>query len=98
MAFADITSTAVLQAVAEFDRLGRDAFLARYGFRPAREYYLHIESRLYDSKAIMGAAHGYQCPGEGPLRAEDFTGGYAKVQRKLERLGFTVSVLKAAGT
>jgi len=41
MALADVTSpAAVLEAVAEFDALGREQFLAKYGFHPARSYFL----------------------------------------------------------
>ena len=55
MALSDITdSTAVLQAAHEFDALGRGAFLDRYGFGKAREYFLVISGKRYDSKAIMG--------------------------------------------
>jgi hypothetical protein len=93
MALSDITdSTAVLQAAQEFDALGREAFLARYGFGKAREYFLVLGGKRYDSKAIMGAAHGYQFPKDGPLQAADFSGGDATVKAKLEQLGFTVEL------
>jgi putative restriction endonuclease len=91
MALSDITdSTAVLQAALEFDALGREAFLAQCGFGKAREYFLVLKGRRYDSKAIMGAAHGYQFPEKGPLRAADFSGGDATVKTRLEQLGFAV--------
>jgi hypothetical protein len=91
MTLADLSSArAVEQAVEEFDRLGRDAFLAKYGFGRAREYFLELNGKRYDSKAIVGAAHGVQFPSAGPLRAADFSGGEATVQAKLEELGFTV--------
>lgn len=93
MAFSDITSRqAILEAVAEFDRIGRDTFLGKYGFGQAREYFLEVDGRLYDSKAIVGAAHSMQFPSQGPLRPEDFSGGYATVQRLLEGLGFVIRV------
>jgi hypothetical protein len=93
MGLANINSRdAILQAVAEYDRLGRDAFLQRHGFKPAREYFLIIDGREYDSKAIVGVAHGYQFPDQGPLRWQHFSGGYATVQRLLESLGFEVRV------
>lgn len=60
MALADLTNRhAVLQALAEYNDLGRDTFLATYGFGKARSYYLQHAGRLYDSKAVVGAAHGY---------------------------------------
>jgi 5-methylcytosine-specific restriction protein A len=57
----ELTSrTAVEAAIAEFDALGRDAFLAKYGFERARQYRLVHETREYDSKAIAGVAFGEQ--------------------------------------
>jgi 5-methylcytosine-specific restriction protein B len=91
MALADLTEpAAVLKAIEEADSLGRQAFLDKYGFSPSREYFLVYEGRRYDSKAIVGAAHGYQYPENGPLKHAEFSGGEQTVQRKLEHLGFTV--------
>src|SRR4051812_17713407 len=93
MALADLTSpAAVLKAVAEFDALGRDGFLAKYGFHPARSYFLVHKGQAYDSKAIAGAAHGFQHPQLGQLRAADFSGGNKTVRARLEALGFKVVV------
>lgn len=83
--------TAVLAAIAEYDRLGARSFLAKYGFRPAREYFLLHEGRLYDSKAIAGVAHGYQHPSLGHLQASDFSGGEETVAKALRALGFGIS-------
>lgn len=58
MALADVTPAGVRAAIAEFDRLGRDAFLRSTGFGRTRAYYLGHDGRLYDSKAIVGYAHG----------------------------------------
>ena len=77
MALSEIDRSAVLLAVAEFDELGRDAFLAQHGFGRARSYFLLHDGKLYDSKAIVGAAHGFARPGEGALKASDFSGGEA---------------------
>jgi hypothetical protein len=91
MAFADIDSRqAVLDAVAEFDRIGRDQFLKTYGYREAQQYFLEINGRRYDSKAIVGVAHKYQFPTEGPLTPKQFSGGKTTVKAKLEGLGFRV--------
>jgi len=93
MALGDITSRqAVLDAVAECDRLGRSEFRAKYGFGRSKGYYLVIGDREYDSKAIVGAAHGFEFPSEGPLTWNHFSGGAARVQPLLERLGFEVRV------
>ena len=101
MSFADISSReAIRAAVAEYDQLGREQFLAKYGFHRARSYLLVIGDREYDSKAIVGAAHGYQFPHLGPLPATQFSGGAATVKPLLERLGFKVRVVerRARGT
>ncbi len=81
---------AVRKAIEEYDSVGRDAFLKKYGFGRARSYWLVHDDKRYDSKAIVGAAFGYQFPDRGPLSSEDFSGGESRVQPVLERLGFTV--------
>ena len=90
MALSDVTAPGVERAMVEFVRLGREAFLARYGFGQARGYFVVREGRRYDSKAIVGAAHGFDLPDVGPLHPQDFTGGEATVARLLEALGFEV--------
>jgi 5-methylcytosine-specific restriction enzyme A len=89
MALNELTEAAVHAAIAEFDRIGRAAFLEKYGFREARDYFVANAGKLYDSKAIAGAAHGY-LPGREPLRASDFSGGRATVEHVLRTLGFEV--------
>ncbi|MFE7131856.1 HNH endonuclease [Streptomyces sp. NPDC057638] len=89
MALADITRTEVDLAIKEYDALGRDAFLRTYGFGPARRYLLEHAGRPYDSKAIVGAAHGF-LPGRGPLAAADFSGGADHAVRRLRELGYVV--------
>ncbi|MGX6741065.1 hypothetical protein [Streptomyces peucetius] len=91
MALNEITRPAILQAVAEYDRLGRDEFLERYGFGPARSYLLQIDGQEYDSKAIVGAAHGY-LPGRDPLERDEFSGGKDHAAKLLSELGFDVVV------
>jgi hypothetical protein len=98
MGLAELTdSEAVRKAVAEFDELGRDGFLRKYGFGPARSYFLVVDGKRYDSKAIVGAAHGFQFPDRGPLRPNEFSGGESTVRAKLEQLGFTVQVSADGG-
>jgi hypothetical protein len=91
-----LTADAVLKAIAQFDTLGRDAFLKKYGFREAREYFLLHEGKQYDSKAIVGAAFGF-LPQRSPLSPEEFSGGHATVQQILEGLGFKLVVQGEAG-
>jgi 5-methylcytosine-specific restriction protein A len=97
MAFQDISDPyAVRLAVAEFERLGADRFLAKYGFNRSRAYFLAVDGKEYDSKAVVGAAHGYQFPEIGPLRPSDFSGGESTVVQKLKTLGFSVRRKSAA--
>lgn len=88
MAIKDLTQEAILKAVQEFDSLGRTAFLEKYGFNQARMYYLTLNGRIYDSKAIAGAAHGYLGRGWRPLKFSEFSGGLAYVGKQLTALGF----------
>jgi len=98
MGLADVTDpNAVLAAIREADELGRERFLEKYGFGESRQYFLTHEGKRYDSKAIIGAAHGIQHPDMGPLTAHDFSGGERTVQRQLEKLGFTVTMAAQVG-
>jgi hypothetical protein len=76
--------------MAEFDAIGREEFLKRYGFGTAHRYFLRDGDRTYDSKAIFGVAYGYEHPEHGPLSNAAFSGGEATVKRQLEALGFEV--------
>ncbi len=89
MALRDLTASSVLKALEEFDRIGRDAFLDKFGFGKAHDYFLVKDGVSYDSKAIAGAAHGY-LPGFSALAANDFSGGEATVKKTLENLGFKI--------
>jgi hypothetical protein len=83
--------------MAEFDQVGRDAFLAKYGFRPARKWFVEFRGKRYDSKAIAGAALGNQFPEHGPLSARHFSGGEHTVAAKLDALGFTMIDISLRG-
>jgi 5-methylcytosine-specific restriction protein A len=85
---ADVTRPGVLTAIAEYDRVGRDQFLRSTGFRRARDYYLEFDGRLYDSKAIVGYAHGVDTGT--PLRPSDFSGGDKTVAARLRSLDFII--------
>lgn len=77
----------------EFVRIGREAFLQKYHFGPAREFFvIHPPTGLpCDSKAVVGAAYGLQFAEHGPLRPQDFSGGQATVVKVLKGLGFELS-------
>lgn len=92
MSLADITSSAVQSAINEFDDLGREAFLAKYGFADAKRYWLLQDGRRYPSKAIAGVAHKY-IDGEAILGSNSFTGGESSVVKKLKSLGFQIESL-----
>ncbi|MCE5975243.1 HNH endonuclease [Sinirhodobacter sp. WL0062] len=90
MSLSDISRAAVVQAIEEFDRVGRDAFLEIHGFGRSRAYLIEHDGKFYDSKAIVGVAHGYFGGDRRPLRATEFSGGEATVAQTLRGLGFEV--------
>jgi 5-methylcytosine-specific restriction protein A len=81
--------TAVLEAIKDFDRRGREDFLRHHQFGKAKWWYLIHGGNQYDSKAIVGVAVGIQTGR--PLTTKDFNGGEGSVVRKLRSLGFAVS-------
>jgi len=89
---------AVEAALDEFVRVGRDAFLQKYRYGPARDYFVlhHVTREPCDSRAVVGAAYGLQFPDHGPLRPQDFSGGQATVVRVLRGLGFDLMDASAA--
>jgi MoxR-like ATPase len=90
VALRDLTDpSAVLSAIAEADRLGEAAFLAKYRFQPSRRFRIAHDGATYPSKPLLAAAHGFQFPDIGPLRPTDFSGGRETIA-KAESLGFTV--------
>lgn len=81
MKLKDVTRKNILRAIIEYDSIGRDAFLAKYGFKPGRRFFIQMKSGLrYDSKAIIGAAAG--------LRCNEFSGGVATIGPVCRRCGF----------
>lgn len=80
---------AVERAMALCDELGRDEFLARFGYGRATKYPLVRDGREYDSKAIAGVAYSLQ---HGvTVTASDFSGGVQAALKALERLGVEVT-------
>jgi hypothetical protein len=78
----------VRQAVAEYDKLGQDEFLARHGFGRARAYLLILDGKAYDSKAILGVA--YELATGRPLTSHDFSGGVQGAAGVLQAMGFEI--------
>jgi MoxR-like ATPase len=96
MSLADLSSPAAVErAMREFDQIGRDTFLRKYGFGRSRDYELVHHGRRYDVKAIVGAAHGYEFPEKGPLASTEFGSGARSTVPKLESLGFAVEHRRA---
>lgn len=93
MALNKLSRWAVEAAMDEFVRIGREAFLQKYHFGPAKEFFvLHPSTGLAcDSKAVVGAAYGLQFTEHGPLRPQDFSGGQATVVKVLKGLGFDLA-------
>lgn len=83
-------SSAVHQAMDEYDTMGGDEFLRRYGFGPAKWCFVLRDGKRYPSKAIYGVAVGKEHPERGPLTSNDFSGGESTVIRSLRNLGFEV--------
>lgn len=79
---------AVEAAIAECDQLGREHFLAKYGYRNSRTYALVYKGREYDSKAIAGVAYGKQFGS--PMTPREHSGGINYCVPVLQGLGFTV--------
>lgn len=89
-----LTPDAVMKAIAEFDRLGRKQFLAKYGFKGARDYFLRVGGKNYDSKAIAAVAYKYVPRSGGQaLPYTKLSGGVAHHEgaaSQLRSLGFEV--------
>jgi hypothetical protein len=83
-----LTRSAVLQAIREYNRLGPQAFFAAHGFGPTTTYDLVWDERRYPPKAILGTA--YELATGQRLASGDFEGGKAGAVRVLGKLGFTI--------
>lgn len=90
MAPSEITRAGILQAIAEHDRLGPEAFRDTYGYRAAATYLLEHEGSLYDSKAIAGVAHKYDFGVALKPSSPGLSGGLKHAVAWLRREGFTV--------
>ena len=89
MPLDEVTRTSVLQAIEEYDELGRTQFLNKYGFGKAKTTWLIHRGNSYDSKAVIGVARGYARADLGPLAWNEFFGGNP-VCNRLSSLSFTV--------
>jgi hypothetical protein len=78
----------VLAAIHEYDEVGQDAFLDRYGFARSREDVLRYADHSYDSKAVLGAAVRYATGTA--ATSGDFSDGKSGAARVLRDLDFEV--------
>jgi hypothetical protein len=86
----DLTLRAsVLDAIAEYDRLGGPEFLDHYGYGRGR-YLLRHKNKLYESKAIAGVAWGLQHFDDPQQRPETHFGGAQTTVRTLKDLRFKI--------
>jgi hypothetical protein len=88
MGLRDIGKKHVRAALAECKQLGELSFLDKYGFRPARRFLLVHRGRYYQSKAIIGAAHGFATGT--PFTAYNSSGGKRHAVQALRALDFEV--------
>jgi hypothetical protein len=89
-----VTKGHVLQALAEHDTRGAEAFLEAYGFAPLAGYAIVHEGRRYDLPAVLGVAHRYAT---GRLAtAEEISGDLGAAVAILRRRGVEVSAPAAA--
>ena len=92
-----LSREAVLRAIGEFDELGREAFLERYGYNRSRHLWIAHEGRRYDMKAVWAAAHVE--PGT-PLPVPMPQPNHLRnvVLPQLEKLGFVVEDSRTPAT
>ena len=92
LALGDLSDRdAVLAAMREFDEIGRDPFLEKYGFGRSQKYRIRHEGRMYDVKAVLAAAYGIQFPDREPITSENSTSGLRTTVPKAQELGFEVA-------
>lgn len=90
MWFDDVSDrNAVLDAINEFNRRGRDNFLHEHGFRRARTYFVLHDGGYYDAKPILFAAYKHQFP-DRDVPSHASNGTIHTVAPKLESLEFKV--------
>lgn len=88
VAWSAVTRHHVLSAITEYDEVGQDAFLDRYGFSYSKDYVLRHANHSYDSKALLGAAVGYSTGTA--ATSEDFSSSKTAAAKVLRNLDFEV--------
>ena len=90
MGLNDVTRAGVERALARYDLLGRDDFLARAGLGEAPGSFIVRGERRYEARPILAVAHGYDRPDLDPLRKRDLPRGEIELAERLEALGFAI--------
>jgi putative restriction endonuclease len=68
MPLSDLTDPAAVDAAMnEFDRIGRDNFLHKYGFGPSRAYFVSRDGKYYDSKSYRWRRASISISPKGPV-------------------------------
>lgn len=84
------TKESILEAINEYDKLGKKAFLEKYNYKESTKYFLYYNNKLYDSKAIVGVSYKYEYPTEKYLSNVEFSGGVNTVVNLLNSFDFIV--------
>jgi hypothetical protein len=87
--FSAVARQHILEAIAEYDDRGRDAFLGVYGLQPSPRDSLIHDGKTYDSTAVLGVAHRY-ATGQLATSEELRDGKYAPAEI-LRKHGFDVT-------
>jgi len=88
VAFSAVTRQHVLSAIREYDEIGQEEFLGRYGFAPSQEHVVRHANQSYDSKVLLGAAVGYATGTA--ATAEEFASSKTAAATVLRDLDFDV--------
>ena len=83
-----MTRDAVLDAVDEYEDLGRDAFLSKYGLAAQVDVVLEYVGQKYDGMAVIAAGHGFATGA--PLAPGELVNRENEVAERLSRLQFRV--------
>jgi hypothetical protein len=95
-AWSAVTRQHVLAAIHEYDEVGQDVFLGRYGFVPSQDYVLRHAEHSYDSKAVLASALGHATGTA--ATSDEFPGSKAGAAKVLRNLDFEVLSPKKAAT
>lgn len=85
MALQSINRASVLNAIEQYELLGREQFLEKHGYGTSRRHFVRLDGGYFDALAILGAAAEFEHNGERP----DFS--IETMRQVLSSAGFTLS-------